>query len=164
MHVWMSDNYKYMNVMDICIFGRGVLVQRDLRKAMTGLGAALVKSYHEEWLPRMRDMDSLVEDMALSGRWLPESGIRGGSSIPPQEWLLEFKESNRRYVTLARKIKRMEDILSELDEEEKIILNLHHEKGVSVQEVSGVLHIEPRTTYRRIRSMEEFIGNTWASG
>ena len=138
-------------------------MRSDLRKARLLMGRAIIKSYKEDWLPNKKQIDRIIEDMVMSGKWLDENRVQGGDRVPAAERLLQIKENNREYIGLVRKIERMAKILEGMTEEQRAIIESYHWKGVPWYECAKRLHMSHMTFYRRVDEIDEKVGAEWSN-
>ena len=137
-------------------------MRSDLRKARLLMGRAIIKSYKEDWLPNKKQIDRIIEDMVMSGKWLDENRVQGGDRVPAAEKLLQIKENNREYIGLVRKIERMAKILEGMTEEQRAIMESYHWKGVPWYECAKRLNVSQKTFYRRVDQIDEKVGAEWS--
>lgn len=120
--------------------------EKDFRLLM---GNALLRSYKEDWTPRTRDIDSFVDELS---RTVP--------GITPEE-LTRAKEGSARYKRLSKDIKRMEEILAGMTEEQLSIIDLYHWNGDSVEVLAEIFSTTPRTMYRWIDAIDKKVWIGW---
>ena len=130
-------------------------MRSDLRKARLLMGRAIIKSYKEDWLPNKKQIDRIIEDMVMSGKWLDENRVQGGDRVPAAEELLQIKENNREYVGLVRKIERMAKILEGMNDEQLAIMESYHWKGVPWYECAKMLNKSQTTFFDAVYRVEE---------
>ena len=136
-------------------------MRSDLRKARLLMGRAIIKSYKEDWLPNKKQIDRIIEDMVMSGKWLDENRVQGGDRVPAAEKLLQIKENNREYIELVRKIERMAKILEGMTEEQRAIIESYHWKGVPWYECAKRLNKSQTTFFDAVYRVEETVGACW---
>jgi RNA polymerase sigma factor (sigma-70 family) len=136
-------------------------MKRELKRARLLHGRALIQSYYDDWLPEKKRIDRILEDVVSSLPYLKEDPIQGGEKIPPQERLLQLKEENKAYCELEKNIKKMEQILDGLTEEQKETLFLYYEQGLTMQEISQSIPLSMSTVSRRISSIDEVVISHW---
>lgn len=120
--------------------------EKDFRLLM---GNALLRSYKEDWTSRTRDIDSFVDELS---RTVP--------GISPEE-LTRAKEGSARYKRLSKDIKRMEEILAGMTEEQLSIIDLYHWNGGSVEVLAEIFSTTPRTMYRWIDAIDKKVWIEW---
>ena len=136
-------------------------MNREMSKALTAMGAALLRTYNEEWKPKLKLIDRIAEDIVSMSSWNFAGKVQGGEPMPQQEMFLIVKENSRDYQEVSANIEKLENILSNLSEEEIAIIEFYHWKGIEVTEIAKLVHMEPRSVYRRIRSSEMKVGSQW---
>jgi hypothetical protein len=136
-------------------------MRSDLRKARLLMGRAIIKSYKEDWLPNKKQIDRIIEDMVLSGKWLDETRVQGGDRVPAAEKLLQIKENNREYLGLVRKIERMAKILEGMSDEQLAIMESYHWKGVPWYECAKRLNKSQTAFFKAVYRIEETAGAKW---
>lgn len=136
-------------------------MRSDLRKARLLMGRAIIKSYKEDWLPNKKQIDRIIEDMVMSGKWLDENRVQGGERVPAAEKLLQIKENNREYICLVRKIERMAKILEGMTDEQRAIMESYHWKGVPWYECAKILNKSQTTFFDAVYRLEEKVGARW---
>lgn len=136
-------------------------MKRELKRARLMHGRALIRSYYDDWLPEKKRIDRILEDVVSSLPYLKEDPIQGGEKIPPQERLLQLKEENKAYCELENNIEKMEKILDGLTEEQKEILYLYYEQGLTMQEISQSIPLSMSTVSRRISSIDGVVISHW---
>ena len=136
-------------------------MNKELKRARLMHGRALIRSYYDDWLPEKKRIDRILEDVVSSLPYLKEDPIQGGEKIPPQERLLQLKEENKAYCELENNIEKMEKILDELTEEQKEILYLYYEQGLTMQEISQSIPLSMSTVSRRISSIDGVVISHW---
>ena len=136
-------------------------MKRELKRARLMHGRALIRSYYDDWLPEKKRIDRFLEDIVSSIPYLKEDPIQGGEKIPPQERLLRLKEENKEYCELEKNIKKMEQILDGLTEEQKETLSLYYEQGLTMQEISQSIPLSMSTVSRRISSIDGVVISHW---
>jgi len=136
-------------------------MNKELKRARLLHGRALIQSYYDDWLPEKKRIDRILEDVVSSLPYLKEDPIQGGEKIPPQERLLQLKEENKAYCELENNIEKMEKILDELTEEQKEILYLYYEQGLTMQEISQSIPLSMSTVSRRISSIDGVVISHW---
>jgi hypothetical protein len=136
-------------------------MRSDLRKARLLMGRAIIKSYKEDWLPNKKQIDRIIEDMVLSGKWLDETRVQGGDRVPAAEKLLQIKENNREYLGLVRKIERMAKILEGMSDEQLAIMDSYHWKGVPWYECAKMLNKSQTAFFKAVYRIEETAGAKW---
>ena len=112
-------------------------------------GSALLRSYNSHWLARTRDIDSFVDELS---RTVP--------GISPEE-LTRAKEGSARYKRLSKDIKRMEEILAGMTEEQTAIINWFHWSGTPIEELADRFGVTPRTMYRWIDAIDKKVWIGW---
>ena len=155
-----------INAVDNCLScssGKREDVCNELRKARLILGRALIKAYSEKWIPRKLEVDRIIEEIVLSGKWLKFDIVQGGSPVPPQEMLMILKENSPQYRGLTRNITRMEGIIRNLSEEKRFLLEEFYWRGVPWYEVAEVLCLSRTTFHRKKYEIEEYIGREWGN-
>lgn len=120
--------------------------EKDFRLLM---GNALLRSYKEDWTPRTRDIDSFVDELS---RTVP--------GITPEE-LTRAKEGSASYRRLSRDIKKMEEILADMTEEQLFIIDFYHWGAHSVDELAEIFSTTPRTMYRWIDAIDKKVWVGW---
>lgn len=120
--------------------------EKDFRLLM---GNALLRSYKEDWTPRTRDIDSFVDELS---RTVP--------GITPEE-LTRAKEGSASYRRLSRDIKKMEEILADMTEDQMSIIGFYHWNGVSVEVLAEIFSTTPRTMYRWIDAIDKKVWIGW---
>jgi hypothetical protein len=125
------------------------------------MGRAVIKSYKEDWLPNKKQIDRIIEDMVMSGKWLQDDIVQGGEKVPAAERLLQIKENNREYISLVRKIERMAKILEGMSDEQILIVESYHWKGVPWYECAKVVCKSRTRFFDSIYRIEEFVGAKW---
>jgi len=123
------------------------------------LGRLLLQQYRWEWLQVRETLDKMLERMVM-GSPLDEH-VQGGEKKTQQEILLELKERTPEYVSLARKIERMERILDSLDETQIYLVENYHWRGVPWHELARTLNWSQTTFYRSVYNLEEIVGREW---
>ena len=136
-------------------------MNKELKRARLMHGRALIRSYYDDWLPEKKRIDRILEDAVSSIPYLKEDPIEGGEKIPPQERLLQLKEENKAYCELEKNIEKMEKILNGLTEEQKEILYLYYEQGLTMQEISQSIPLSMSTVSRRISSIDGVVISHW---
>lgn len=136
-------------------------MNKELKRARLMHGRALIRSYYDDWLPEKKRIDRFLEDIVSSIPYLKEDPIQGGEKIPPQERLLQLKEENKAYCELEKNIEKMEKILNGLTEEQKEILYLYYEQGLTMQEISQSIPLSMSTVSRRISSIDGVVISHW---
>jgi len=136
-------------------------VKRELKRARLMHGRALIRSYYDDWLPEKKRIDRFLENIVSSLPYLKEDPIQGGEKIPPQERLLRLKEENKEYCELEKNIEKMEKILNGLTGEQKEILSLYYEQGLTMQEISQSIPLSMSTVSRRISSIGGVVISHW---
>mgnify|MGYP000918754416 CR=1 FL=1 len=136
-------------------------MNKELKRARLMHGRALIRSYYDDWLPEKKRIDRILEDAVSSIPYLKEDPIQGGEKIPPQERLLQLKEENKAYCELEKNIEKMEKILNGLTEEQKEILYLYYEQGLTMQEISQSIPLSMSTVSRRISSIDGVVISHW---
>jgi RNA polymerase sigma factor (sigma-70 family) len=136
-------------------------MNKELKRARLMHGRALIRSYYDDWLPEKKRIDRILEDVVSSLPYLKEDPIQGGEKIPPQERLLQLKEENKAYCELEKNIKKMEQILDGLTEEQKETLSLYYEQGLTMQEISQSIPLSMSTVSRRISSIDGVVISHW---
>jgi RNA polymerase sigma factor (sigma-70 family) len=136
-------------------------MKQELKRARLMHGRALIRSYYDDWLPEKKRIDRFLENVVLSSPYLKEDPIQGGEKIPPQERLLRLKEENKEYCELEKNIKKMEQILDGLTEEQKETLFLYYEQGLTMQEISQSIPLSMSTVSRRISSIDGVVISHW---
>ena len=136
-------------------------MRSDLRKARLLMGRAIIKSYKEDWLPNKKQIDRIIEDMVMSGNWLDENRVQGGDRVPAAEKLLQIKENNREYIGLVRKIERMAKILEGMTEEQRVIMESYHWKGVPWYECAKLVCKGRSAFFDSVYALEEKVGARW---
>lgn len=136
-------------------------MNKELKRARLMHGRALIQSYYNDWLPEKKRIDRILEDAVSSIPYLKEDPIQGGEKIPPQERLLQLKEENKAYCELENNIEKMEKILDGLTEEQKEILYLYYEQGLTMQEISQSIPLSMSTVSRRISSIDGVVISHW---
>jgi DNA-directed RNA polymerase specialized sigma24 family protein len=134
-------------------------MNKEMSKALTALGAALLRSYKEEWEPKLKLIDRFAEDVVSIGSWNFAGKVQGGEPLHQPELFMIVKENSRDYREVSAKIEKLEKILSTLSEEEISIIEFYHWKGIEVSEIAKIVHMEPRSVYRRIRTSELKVGS-----
>ena len=112
-------------------------------------GSALLRSYKSNWLARIADIDSFVEELS-----------RTTTGITPEE-LTRAKEGSARHKRLSRDIKKMEEILAGMTEEQLSIIGFYHWNGDSVEELAEIFSTTPRTMYRWIDAIDKKVWVGW---
>ena len=136
-------------------------MNKELKRARLMHGRALIRSYYDDWLPEKKRIDRFLENVVSSLPYLKEDPIQGGEKIPPQERLLRLKEENKEYCELEKNIKKMEQILDGLTEEQKETLSLYYEQGLTMQEISQSIPLSMSTVSRRISSIDGVVISHW---
>ena len=136
-------------------------MRSDLRKARLLMGRAIIKSYKEDWLPNKKQIDRIIEDMVMSGKWLDEIRVQGGDRVPAAEKLLQIKENNREYIGLVRKIERMAKILEGMTDEQRAIMESYHWKGVPWYECAKMFNKSQTAFFKAVYRIEETAGAKW---
>lgn len=136
-------------------------MNKELKRARLLHGRALIQSYYNDWLPEKKRIDRILEDAVSSIPYLKEDPIQGGEKIPPQERLLQLKEENKAYCELEKNIEKMKKILNGLTEEQKEILYLYYEQGLTMQEISQSIPLSMSTVSRRISSIDGVVISHW---
>jgi len=139
-------------------------VCKALRNARVLMGRALIAAYKDRWIPRKREVDKIIEEMVMGGKWLKEDMVQGGDVIPPQEVLLHLKENNKNYIALLSNIEKMERIIESLTDEQVFILEEHFWRGIPWYEVADVISVSRTTFFRKKYDIEEYVGAHWKEG
>jgi hypothetical protein len=114
------------------------------------MGSALLRSYKSNWLARIADIDSFVEELS-----------RTVTGIDP-EALTCAKEKSERYRQLSRDVKRMDKILADMTEDQMFIIGFYHWSGHSVEELAEIFSTTPRTMYRWIDAIDKKVYIGWS--
>ena len=136
-------------------------MKRELKRARLMHGRALIRSYYDDWLPEKKRIDRFLENVVSSSPYLKEDPIQGGEKIPPQERLLRLKEENKEYCELEKNVEKMKKILNGLTEEQKEILYLYYEQGLTMQEISQSIPLSMSTVSRRISNIDGVVISHW---
>ena len=136
-------------------------MNKELKRARLMHGRALIRSYYDDWLPEKKRIDRFLENVVSSSPYLKEDPIQGGEKIPPQERLLRLKEENKEYCELEKNVEKMKKILNGLTEEQKEILYLYYEQGLTMQEISQSIPLSMSTVSRRISNIDGVVISHW---
>ena len=85
----------------------------------------------------------------------------GGDRITPQERLLRLKEEHEGYQILNHNIGRMEAFLDDLNDDERVLIDLHYCQGLELGEISFRLKKERGDVMRILFSIQGRLGGFW---
>jgi len=138
-------------------------MKRELKRARLLHGRALIQSYYDDWLPEKKRIDRILEDVVSSIPYLKEDHIQGGEKIPPQERLLQLKEENKAYCELEKNIKKMEQILDGLTEEQKYIVSMYFVHGLLMSEIAETLQKTRPAVSKAMASIDKYVIDQWVT-
>ena len=123
------------------------------------IGRSVLQEYRREWLKIRSILDSMLERM-VSGSTFGER-VQGGERRPPQEVLLDLKDHCREYQIIEQKIQKMESILSSMSEEDMMLIESYHWRGVPWYELARAMGKSQTAFYRHLYGLEERVGKEW---